>query len=487
MIKLKKLSELYDGYEDIEITGIKINSKEVEKGDIFVCTKGVVADRHDFIDEAIKNGASAIVVSKDNIKKSVPVIKVKNTNEELPLLCRKFYSYPDKKLKIIGVTGTDGKTSTTTIIQTLIGSDECGYIGTNGRSCKNFKKETNNTTPDCDKLYKYFKEFVDNGCSIVAMEASSEAFFRKRLENITFDVTAITNITKEHLNIHGSFENYIDCKCQLFRQTKKDGYCVLNKDDKLYEKVLESCNGKVVTYGKDDSNTLQIVNYEVSPKCTKIKYKYQDQIYDIVSPLLGDFNVYNLACAILSALMMGYDINDLIKNIKNITVDGRLEMLNTNTPYYVMVDYAHTPNGISNLLNFVHTLDINRSIVVIGSAGERDNLKRPIMGEVVLNNASYAIFTYEDPRSEDPKDIINDLLKTAKENHSNYEIIIDRRKAIKRAIDMAKEKDIVLILGKGNETYQKLKNETIYFNDVEEAYAAVQERKQKEEKELVNN
>lgn len=487
MIKLKKLSELYDGYEDIEITGIKINSKEVEKGDIFVCTKGVVADRHDFIDEAIKNGASAIVVSKDNIKKSVPVIKVKNTNEELPLLCRKFYSYPDKKLKIIGVTGTDGKTSTTTIIQTLIGSDECGYIGTNGRSCKNFKKETNNTTPDCDKLYKYFKEFVDNGCSIVAMEASSEAFFRKRLENITFDVTAITNITKEHLNIHGSFENYIDCKCQLFRQTKKDGYCVLNKDDKLYEKVLESCNGKVVTYGKDDSNTLQIVNYEVSPKCTKIKYKYQDQIYDIVSPLLGDFNVYNLACALLSALMMGYDINTLIKNIKNITVDGRLEMLNTNTPYYVMVDYAHTPNGISNLLNFVHTLDINRSIVVIGSAGERDNLKRPIMGEVVLNNASYAIFTYEDPRSEDPKDIINDLLKTAKENHSNYEIIIDRRKAIKRAIDMAKEKDIVLILGKGNETYQKLKNETIYFNDVEEAYAAVQERKQKEEKELVNN
>ena len=202
--------------------------------------------------------------------------------------------------------------------------------------------------------------------------------------------------------------------------------------------------------------------------------------YKIKSPLLAEFNVYNLACALLVCLSLGFKFHDLVKNFKDIYVDGRLEMLDTNTPYYVMVDYAHTPNGISNLLKFVHTLDINRSIVVIGSAGERDYLKRPIMGETVLNNASYAVFCYEDPRSEDPRDIIDQLVSTAKETHDNYEIVVDRHDAIQRAVDLAKDKDIVLVLGKGNETYQKLKNETIYFNDVEEAYKAVENRKKRE-------
>ena len=481
---MKKLSELYEGYSDILINDIKINSKEVESGDIFVCTMCVNSDRHDFIDDAVKNGASCVVVSRDDIECDVEVVRVDDTNLELPLLCRRFYDYPDKDLNMIGVTGTDGKTSTATIIQALIGDDTCGYIGTNGRSCKSFKKDTSNTTPDTDKLYKYFREFVDSGCNRVAMEASSEAFFRGRLKNFMFDVSVITNITREHLNIHGSFENYIDCKCQLFRQTKSDGYCVLNRDDEFFNVVLECCNGNVVTYGKGSDNTLQIVDYKVTPRCTYIKYKYDNTIYDVVSPLLGDFNVYNLAAALLCSLVSGYKMEELLKNINNIVIDGRLDMLDTDTPYYVMVDYAHTPNGITNMLNFVHTLDINRSIVVIGSAGERDNLKRPVMGEVVLSNASYAIFTYEDPRSEDPKDIIDDLLRTAKEKYNNYEIVVDRREAIRRAVNIAKEKDIVLILGKGNETYQKLKDKTIYFNDVEEAYAAVKLRK---EKELVNN
>ncbi|MBO5138127.1 MAG: UDP-N-acetylmuramoyl-L-alanyl-D-glutamate--2,6-diaminopimelate ligase [Bacilli bacterium] len=484
---MKKLGELYDGYGDIPITGVKINSKEVSSGDIFVCTMGVNADRHDFIDDAILNGASAIVVSRDNIERDIPVIKVDDTNEELPLLCRKFYDFPDSSLKIVGVTGTDGKTTTSTIIQTLIGNITCGYIGTNGRSCSSFKRSTNNTTPDSDKLYKYFREFVDSGCDTVVMEASSEAFFRRRLTNLSFDVSVITNITSEHLNIHGSFSNYVDCKCQLFRQTKSDGVCVLNRDDEFYDEVLKNCNSRVVTYGKSSDNTLQILSYNVTPKCTYIKYKYGDVIYDITSPLLGDFNVYNLAAALLACLVQGYEMNDLIKNIDKLFVDGRLEMLDTDTPYYVMVDYAHTPNGIINMLNFVHTLDINRSIVVIGSAGERDNLKRPLMGEAVLSNTSYAIFTSEDPRSEDPLDIINDLIKTAKDSYDNYEIVVDRRRAIRRAIDIAGENDMVLILGKGNETYQKLKDETIYFNDIEEAYLAVKIRKERENKSLVGN
>ena len=473
---MKKLSELYNINDDTIINDIKINSKNVKQGDLFVCIMGVKVDRHDFIDEAIKNGASAIVVSKDNIKASVPVIKVNNTNEELPLLCQRFYDNPQDKLNLIGVTGTDGKTSTTTIIQKLLGLDKTGYIGTNGMSYQNVKKDTNNSTPDADVLYKIFNEFVENDCTNAVMEATSEAFLRGRLQNLMFDISIITNITREHLNIHKTFDNYIECKCMLFKQTKKDGYSILNHDDELYERVRENCVSKVLTYGKGKDNDLIIKDFKVMPNKTNVTYTYKNKDYNFDSPLLGDFNVYNLAAALLACLCQGYKFEELIKNLDGVYVDGRMEMLDTNTPYYVMIDYAHTPNGITKLLNFVHTLDINRSIVVIGSAGERDNLKRHVMGEVVLDNASYAIFTYEDPRSEDPRDIINDMISTAKEKHNNYEIVVDRHEAIKRAVNIAQDKDLVLVLGKGNETYQKLKDKTIYFNDVEEAYKAVWDR-----------
>ena len=243
--------------------------------------------------------------------------------------------------------------------------------------------------------------------------------------------------------------------------------------------MKSACNGKIFTYGKDVDSTLQIVDYKVFPTKTLITWKYQEKFYDVESPLLGDFNVYNLSAGILICLSLGFEIDSLISNIGNIKVSGRLELLDTNTPYYIMVDYAHTPNGIKNLLNFVHTLDINRSIVVIGSAGERDRIKRPIMGKTVLDNATYAIFTYEDPRSEEPMDIINMLISDVKD-YNNYEIVVDRHEAIERAIDMAKENDMVLVLGKGNETYQKLKSETIYFNDIEECYKAVKKRVAKE-------
>ena len=225
---------------------------------------------------------------------------------------------------------------------------------------------------------------------------------------------------------------------------------------------------------------MQIVSYKVYPNHTDIVFKYGDRELNIDSPLMGDFNVYNLACAILCSVAAGFNIDLILPRIADIKISGRLELLKTDTPYYVMVDYAHTPNGIQKLLNFVHTLDINKSIVVIGQAGERDNLKRPKVGNVVVENATYAIFTYEDPRSEDPMAICEDIIKELKDTHTNYEIVIDRREAINKAINMAQEKDIVLILGKGNETYEKLKDETIYFNDIEEAYNAVASRKIKE-------
>ena len=478
---MKTLNELYpEVNSEVLIKGVKINSKEVEEGDLFVCTKGVTRDRHDFIFDAIKNGAVAAVISRDIEGLTIPFVKVSDTNYELPYLCQKFYDYPDQKLKMIGVTGTDGKTSTTTIIQTLIGDDLCGYIGTNGRSCAKFSGDNPNTTPDAQNLYRYLDEFVTYGCQYVAMEASSEAFFRGRLQAMQFDIAAITNVTSEHLNIHGTFENYLDSKLMLFRQTKKDGYCILNHDDPYFEQAKEACNGHVLTYGIGDDNDLQIVHFDVFSDHTNIVFCYQNEKVSVTSPLMGDFNVYNLACAILCTLASGINMDEILKRIPLLKVSGRLELLQTDTPYYVMVDYAHTPNGISKLLNFVHTLDINRSIVVIGQAGERDPYKRPKVGKTVVENASYAIFTYEDPRSEDPMAICQDMIKELKKENTNYEIVLDRREAIEKAIDMAQEKDMVLILGKGNETYEKLKEETIYFNDIEEAYKAVLNRKVQE-------
>ena len=331
---MKKLSELYPNVEkDVEIKNVRINSKEVEEGDIFVCTKGVVADRHDFIDEAIAKGAKAIVVSKDVGEKDAVIIKVEDTNKELPYLCQKFYDYPDHKLKMIGVTGTDGKTSTTCIIQTLLGNDKCGYIGTNGRSCAKFVGDNPNTTPDAHNLYRYLKEFVDYDCEYVAMEASSEAFFRGRLQAMEFDVSAITNITSEHLNIHGSFENYLESKLMLFKQTKKEGTSVLNHDDPYFEQAKNACNGKVVSYGVGEDNDLQIKDFKLYPDHTEILYRYQKEDYKVTSPLLGDFNVYNLACALLCCLSLGFSWEELIKKVGEIKISGRLELLDTNTPY----------------------------------------------------------------------------------------------------------------------------------------------------------
>lgn len=461
-----KLNNLIETDLDIEVTGIKMNSSEIEKGNLFVCTDYGTTDRHNYIDDAIKRGCSCVLAAHSVGLKSVPII-IGKPNDQIASICSKFYEEPQKKMVMIGVTGTDGKTSTSTIIQTLIGKDKCGYIGTNGYSCSKFNKDTLNTTPDSVKLFGYLDEFIKAGCEYVSMEASSEALMKGRLNEIEYDCSILTNITSEHLNIHGNLENYVLSKCKLFEKTKKDGYCVLNKDDEHYKEVLKHCNGKVVTYGSTPNNDLYYYDIELNTTYTLFKFKYKDKEYQVNSPYPGLFNVYNLSAAILALLSMGYKFADIEENIKDIKVSGRLEMIDRGQDFYVMVDYAHTPNGITELLKYVKLLPTKRSIVVIGQAGERDPYKRKDVGEIVARNADHAIFCYEDPRSEDPKDIIDMMTTNIKDLH-NYEVIIDRHDAIKQAIFMAEKDDIVMVLGKGNETYQKLKDKTIYFNDIEE-------------------
>lgn len=460
---MKKINELFETDLDILIKDIKINSKEVEPGDLFVCIKGVKVDRHDFIDEAIKNGASCLIVEHD-VDVKIPYIKVENVNKILPKLCQDFYDFNSLNLKIIGITGTDGKTTTSTSIQYLIGLDKCGYIGTNGCTCKYFSENSFNSTPDPTVIYKMFKKFKEVGCEYVVMEASSEGFFRGRLDNLLFDSAGYTNITWEHINVHGSFENYVSSKTRLASQTKNK--FIINLDDEFHEEFMKK-NNNYLTYGTNSESDLYIKNYCIYPTYTKITFIYEEKEYIFTSPLLGKFNVYNLACAFLVCLQLGFDIHDLIENTINIDVSGRLEMIELGQDFKIMVDYAHTTNAVKSILEFAKILKLNKKIVVIGSAGERDFKKRPLMGEVVLKNADYTIFTSDDPRSEDPYEIAMQMVGKNKDNNK-YEIIVDRSLAIKRAIELANKNDIVLVLGKGNETSQKLKNGAIHYNDTEE-------------------
>ena len=460
---MKRLSELYDINDDRLIKGIKINSKEVEPGDIFVCTMGVTADRHDFIDEAIKNGASAIVVSRDVGNKAVPVIKVDDTNLELRKLSAKFYDYPCNYLYMIGVTGTNGKTTVAEIIYQLLGGS-CAYIGTNGKKYKGKKESIRNTCPDVDRLYKYFREFIDNGCNTVCMEASSEAFYRHRLDDIKYDIGIVTNITEDHLNIHKTIENYVDCKCQLVRQVKDEGYSILNSSDKYFDKFKREANGKIVSYGYKDSDTLKIENYTLRRDKTIITFKYNNKTYEVISPLLGSFNVDNLSSAILCLLCKGISFDEIIKRVSKIKqIEGRMEIMPFVSKYTVILDYAHTTDALYNILTFLDMVKDARIITVTGSAGGRESDKRPGMGKVVLEKSDYVIFTMDDPRYEDPNKIIDDLVSGS--DKTNYERIIDRKKAIYKALDMAEDKDIVLIAGKGRDDYMAVDDKYLPYCD----------------------
>lgn len=463
---MKKLIELYPNceYPDTWIKGIKINSKEVMPGDIFVCTKGVTADRHDFIDEAIKNGAAAVVVQKE-VEFSIPTIKVENTNNELPILASKFYDHPEEALDMIGITGTNGKTTVATIVQNLIGNDLCGYLGTNGIICSKFNESIRNTTPDSDRLYGYFKRFVDSGCKYLSIETSSEAFYRRRLDNLKFKVGIITNITEDHLNIHKTIENYVYCKKQLVNQVREDGYSILNVDDEHYEEVKEVAKGTILTYGKKES-TLQIINSVFSFANTTVTLKYQDKLYELESPLLGEFNIYNLCAAFLALIAIGYDIETIISKVPNIIApSGRVEFLNYGQNYNIILDYAHTPDAFSKLFNLLDNVKKGRIITITGSAGGREKEKRGPMGKLVLDKSDYVIFTTDDPRYESVEDIIKDLVSQS--DKTNYEIIIDRKEAIYKAFEIANENDIVLVAGKGIDNYMAIEDKYLPYSDSE--------------------
>lgn len=439
---------------------IKNNSKYIKKNDIFICTHDEYEDRHKYIDQAIEKGANAVIVDKDIRNKKVPVIRVEDTNKTLYQIYNDYYNDPLKSINSIAITGTDGKTSTALIIKMLFDNyRKTGYMGTNGFIYEDSHIKLNNTTPEIKEVLKNAKVLNDNKIDNLVMEVSSEALLHNRCEGLLFDRVILTNITGDHLNVHKSFQNYLESKLKLFTKLKENGIAIINIDDKNSDKVikvLKQNNKKYITYAMNKKADFYIKDIKEDDDKTTYKLIYNKKEYKVSSLLLGTYNVYNLTAAIAVLSTYNYKINDIINNIYNIKeIPGRTNIM-YDKEYKVILDYAHTINATKNILEYANKIKKTRIITVVGCAGGREHEKRPMLGRIITELSDCVIFTMDDPRYEKVLDIIKDITKDVEK--SNYKIIINRKKAIKYAINSAKENDIILVLGKGIDNYMAIRN-----------------------------
>ena len=448
-----KLNELIKTDLNIDIKGIADDSRLVEDGYIFVATKGYNVDHFDYIKDAIENGAVFLVTDRE-IDFDFPHIIVDNIDSYYKELCLKFNGISLDDFNFIGITGTDGKTTTATIVSRLI--PNCAYIGTNGLTINGETTSTSNTTPCVNELYEDLRKIKDAGVKTVVMEVSSEALLHNRVDNIKFDIVGFTNITGDHLKVHGGFENYKNCKLKLLDLVKDTGYVVLNGDDSNLQNI--NCKN-MYSFGKGSVDYL-IKNVNYNDKDVSIDLEYKDNKYSIISPLKGEYNVYNVVMAFIISLLYGLDSDEVISNIKNLApINGRCEMLDFGQDYDIVLDYAHTINGIKCVLDAFQGYD--RVIALTGAAGGRDHEKRPIIGNMIMEKSDIAIFTMDDPRYESVDTIIDEMVGDKKD----YIRIVDREKAIHYALSIARKGDVVLILGKGRDNYMAVEDKKLKYND----------------------
>ncbi|MFH1392318.1 MAG: UDP-N-acetylmuramoyl-L-alanyl-D-glutamate--2,6-diaminopimelate ligase [bacterium] len=402
-----------------EVKGITCDSREVKKGYLFIAYKGVNQDGHKFIQEARKKGAKIIIGETKDCD-----VQVKDGREALALVAAKWFGNPGQKLKLIGITGTNGKTSTAQMLAKILNA---AYVGTIGYEYKNIRFEARETTPDAITLHKILRKFLDAGAQYAVIEATSQGLAQKRLFGLNFEIGIFTNFTQDHLDYHKTFKKYLAAKQILFNQSK---IAVLNQDDKASKKFRHK---RIIWYGK-----------------ANIKLK-----------MPGEFNQYNAGAALSAAKALGIKKTDAIKNV---TVPGRFEPIGRR----VIVDYAHTPDALENLLKNARQIAKNKLICVFGCGGDRDKTKRPIMGKIATKICDYAIITSDNPRTENPKKIIKNIIAGVAKN-ANFEIIENRAQAIEKAIKISQKGDLVVIAGKGHEDYQILGTRKIHFDDREKA------------------
>ena len=451
--EMKTVHDLLNIDSDIQVLGITDDSRDVKEGYIFVATHGFHEDHFDYIQEAIDAGACFLVVDKEP-KVDFPHIIVDNIDSTYRELCKKFYDLDFSKFHFIGITGTDGKTTTATVLSQLL--ENCAYLGTNGLTIHGKTIPTNNTTPCISELYRDLSLIQKEGISTVSMEVSSEALFFDRVKDLSFEVVCFTNVTGDHLNTHKTMEEYFACKKKLLDLLKKDGLVVLNGDDSYLQTIRHP---NLITFGFGEDNTIQIQSFKEHKRGSSFVIHQEKDLF-IESPLPGKYNAYNLTMASIVASYLGVDSKEIKKKIKELSpIQGRAEFLDFGQDYDILLDYAHTINGIRTILDTFQ--DYNRMIVVTGAAGGRETQKRPVIGKMIIEKSDIAVFTMDDPRYESVDDIIDQMVGDAKD----YVRIIDREEAIFYALSIASKGDIVLILGKGRDNYMAIKDKKVPYCD----------------------
>ena len=438
---------------------IKTDSRKVVVGDTFVAIKGLTVDGHDFIEKAIDNGATKIVCEHGSY--AVETLVVPNTKEWLQQYLLDNYKDEVNKIKLIGMTGTNGKTTTCFLTYQMLLSlgKKAAYMGTIGFYMPNVKRELNNTTPEILDVYSMIVEAIEAGCEYFVMEVSSHSLVEKRIEGLEFTVEAFSNLTEDHLDFHKTMENYLHAKMLILDQLK--GTIIVNSDDS-YANYFETKSYKTLGY---NGNDYQILSYEETDRGTLIKFR-ADKEYSVETNLKCKYNVYNYLTALGILNTLGFSIDSIIEITKDIYAPrGRCEQIKIRNSYAV-IDYAHTPDAVEKIITSFLENKKGRIITIVGCGGDRDPLKRPIMGEIASRLSDYVIFTSDNPRTEDPNKILEDILKGVTKD--NYEVEIDRPTAIKKGLDMLKDNDVLLILGKGHEDYQIIGHTKHHLDDLEE-------------------
>lgn len=470
---------LIQGSLDADIEDIVINSRLAGEKILFVAMVGLSTDAHKFIPSAYEQGCRAVITEHEaDYPKDMTVFRVKSARDALAVMAANFYGHPSARLDMIGVTGTNGKTSSTYFIESILRycGRKSGVIGTVGIDIDGVKQDihmTTSTTPDTLELNSIIKFMADEGCDSAIMEVSSHGLALKKIDGIRFRVGVFTNLTQDHLDFHKTMENYCEAKARLFRMCD---HGVINVDDKWADKITENASCDILTYSIDKPSDLQAKNivYKMDRVLFTVNIRGKDIDFELMVP--GRFSVYNALCAIGTALAMGIDTEDIVAGIHNIHgVPGRIQNIKNDKGFNVIVDYAHTPDGLENIIKSVREFTQNRIITVFGCGGDRDRTKRPIMGEIVAKLSDYAIVTSDNPRSEEPAAILKEIETGVRPFTDRYEMIVDRRLAIKRAVSLAEKGDSVIIAGKGHEDYQILKDKTIHFDDTEVAKEALGE------------
>ncbi len=459
-----KLRDILNGIEvlssdvdfDAEVRGVECDSRKVGKDTVFVAIRGYETDGNKYIKSAFENGACAFITDK----KSAPgknKILVKDARRALAAAAKNFYGNPARDMKIIGITGTNGKTTVTYLIKRVLEETGalCGLIGTNQNMIGNSVIATERTTPESHELWQLFAKMRDAGCTHVIMEVSSHSLELSRVFGIEYEVGAFTNLTQDHLDFHKTMEKYEAAKLKLFDRSK---VAVINYDDEAGRRMAKVAPCKTVTYSaKDNSADYVAKNIRTKPASVEFELVGIDTIGRIEMNIPGKFSVYNAMCASSVLLALGIPLSQISAALRNVEgVKGRAEVVPTDTDYTVMIDYAHSPDGLENILRTVREIAEGRVIAVFGCGGDRDATKRPKMGKIAAEYADLVVVTSDNPRTENPDAIIDDIIPGIEEITTEYERVSDRREAIFRALSLAKKGDIVVLAGKGHETYQEI-------------------------------